>query len=291
MLLISDVAFADKGDGSFRLEYQSVKTGDFASSIGDLDIGETQAHVLMFSGSYELTGRWRVFASLPWIKKRHQGALPHNPTLDLTEYPQADQTLVDDGTYHDNWQDLYVGVSYAAYQGVRWYVSPFVSFGTPTNDYPFYAHAAVGRNIWHLPVGASFGFQPYFSDFTFSGDIAYVFTEKSLDINIDHWLINFDLGYHVSPGLVPKVFVSIKHSSNGLSFPDDFDLTALNDEAWYFHDRTIKHNFINAGVGFDWRVNDKYMLSGSALTMIDPDQVNTVDLGWSLGFTRFFSGN
>ena len=290
-MLCHSHAFADKGDGSFRVEYQFVETGDFESSVGPLDIGETQAHVFMFSGSYEVSDRWTLSASLPWIKKRHQGALPHNPTLDLTEYPEADQTLVDDGNFHSDWQDLYVNAMFDAYEGERWSVSPFVSVGLPTNSYPFYAHAAVGRNIWHVPVGAAISFKPYFSDFSFHGDIAYVFTEKSLDVNIDHWLINLDLAYYVTPALAPRVFVSIKHSTSGLSFPDDFDVSALNDEAWYFHDRTIKHNFVNAGVGFDWLLNDKYMLSGSALTMVNPDQVNTVDIGLSLGITRFFSGD
>ncbi len=289
-LSFTSEVLAEKGDGSFRLEYQFVETGEFDSSIGPIDIGETQAHVFMFSGTYQVSDRWTLSASLPWIKKRHRGALPHNPTLDLTEFPEADQSLIDDGNYHSDWEDLYVSASFDAYQGERWSVSPFLSLGVPTNDYPFYAHAAVGRNIWHVPVGAAFQFKPYFSDFSFSGDIAYVFTEKSLGVNIDHWLVNLDLAYYLTPAFAPKVFVSAKHSTKGLSFPDDFDVTALNDENWYYHDRTIKHNFINAGVGFDWLLNDKTILSGSAMTMVDPDQVNTVDLGLSLGITRLFSG-
>lgn len=289
LLLVATNAFAEKGDGSLRLEYQYVKTGEFDSSIGDIDIGETEAHVFMFSGSYRLTDRWTLAASLPWIKKRHQGPLAHNPALELTEYPQADQSLIDDGNFHSDWQDLYVSVSYDAYMGGRWSISPFVAYGIPTNDYPFYGHAAVGRNIWHVPVGAAFSFTPYFSDFAFSGDIAYVFTEKSLGVNIDHWLINLDLSYYVTPAFAPRLFASIKRANKGLSFPDDFDVTALNDINWYYHDRTIKHNFVNAGIGFDWLISDEYMLSGSALTMVDPDQVNKVDLGLSFGVTRFFS--
>lgn len=290
LLLFANFATAEQGDGSFRFEYQYVKTGDFDSSIGPLDIGETDAHVFMFSGSYQLSERWSVAASLPWIKKRHQGALPHNPALELTEYPEADQSLIDDGNFHSDWEDLYINVSYAAYMGERWTISPIIAVGVPTNDYPFYGHAAVGRNIWHLPVGTAFSFKPYFSDISFSGDIAYVFSEKSLGVNIDHWLINLDLSYYLTRGFAPRVFVSIKHSNQGLSFPDDFDVTALNDINWYFHDRTIKHNFVNAGIGFDWFLDEKYLLSASAFTMVDPDQVNTIDYGLSLGFTRYFSG-
>ena len=71
-------------------------------------------------------------------------------------------------------------------------------------------------------------------------------------------------------------------------------MTDLNDEAFYYHDRTIKHNFINGGVGFDWIINDKYLLSATALTMLTmlrPEQVNFVDLGLSIGVTRFFSAD
>jgi hypothetical protein len=288
---LSSVAHAEKGDASVRFEYQFVRTGAFDSAIGEIDIGNTDSHVFMFSGDYAVTDKWTVSASLPWIKKRHQGALPHNPALELTAYPQADQSLIDDGNFHSDWQDLYLAVSYAAIQGDRWSVYPFVSAGVPTNDYPFYAHAAAGRNIWHVPVGAAFSFTPYFSDFSFSGDAAYVFTEKSVGVDISHWLINLDASYYVTPSFAPKVFLSIKHGTKGLGFPGDFDLNALNDEAWYYHDRTIKHNFMNGGIGFDWVMNDKYVVSGSWLTMLNPDQVNIVDFGFSLGITRYFSGN
>ena len=280
---------AEQGDGSFRLEYQFVKTGEFDSSIGDIDIGETDAHVFMFSGSYALTDRWTLSASLPWIKKRHQGAVPHNPGLDLTEFPEADQSIIDNGDFHSDWQDLYIGASFAAVRGDRWTVSPYLSVGLPTNDYPFYGHAAVGRNLWHIPVGANIRFQPYFSDFAFGADAAYVFTERSLGVDVSHWLVNLNLSYHLTNRLAPHVFLIIKRTTGGLKFPDDFDVTALNDENWYFHDRTIKHNFINGGVGFDWMIAGDYMLSATAMTMLDPDQVNAVDYGISLGVTRFFS--
>ena len=209
--------------------------------------------------------------------------------MELTEFPQADQSLLDDGNFHSDWQDLYVGVSYLAKTG-RLSLSPFVSIGIPTNDYPFYAHAAVGRNVWHVPVGVAFNFTPYFSDFSFAGNAAYVFTEKSLGEDISHWLINLSAGYYVTPSFKPNVFLSMKKGTKGLNFPEDFDVTALNDEAWYYHDRTVKHNYLNGGIGFDWVMNDKYVLSGNWLTMLDPDQVNVVDFGFALGVTRYFSG-
>jgi hypothetical protein len=272
------------GRGSLRLEYQFIRTGAFDSSIGDIDIGNTDGHTFLLSAEFALNDRWTLFASLPWISKRHQGALPHDPVNDITEWDPPDLTLVDDGDFHSDFQDLYVGVSYLAKSGAL-SLAPFVSYGLPTHNYPIYAHAAVGRNIWHVPVGVAWSYLPHFSDFYFSGDVAYVFSQKTLGVDISHWLINTTVSYYVTPSFAPKVFVSIKHGTEGLDWPDDYDITALNDQKWYYHDRMIKHNFINGGVGFDWILNDRYQLSGSWFTMLRPDQVNKIDYAYTLGMT------
>lgn len=293
LLLLAVVAASpavakEKGDASLRVEYQYIRTGAFDSSIGDIDIGHTDGHVVMFSGDYALNDRWTVSASLPWIRKRHKGAFPHNAVNDFTNFEPPDLRVVDDGKYHSSWQDLYVGVSYLAKEG-RLTIEPFVAYGVPTNDYPFYGHAAVGRNLWHVPVGASFHYTPLFSDWRLSGNAAYVFTEQTLGVDISHWLIYSEASYYVSDSFAPKIFLSIKHGTEGLDWPDDFDITTFDSEESYYHDRTIKHNFVNGGVGFDWRVNDKYVMSATWFTMIDPDQVNTVERAWTIGFTRYFS--
>ena len=283
------VAMADKGDGSLRLEYQYTRTGAFDSSIGDIDIGTTDAHVFFLAGTYALTDKWTLMASLPYVKKRHQGALPHDPVADFVNFTPPDLSLIDDGNFHSDWEDLYVSASYLVKDGPL-SIAPFISVGLPTNDYPFYAHAAVGRNIWHIPVGAAFSYTPYFSDFFFSGDLAYVFTEKTLGVDTSHWLLNASVSYYLTPRFAPKIFISIKHGTQGLDWPDDFVLPdELDSEKFYVHDRIIKHNFKNAGIGFDWSFNDKYQLSGSWMTMIDPDQVNIIEFAYSLGITRFFS--
>ena len=286
-LATSTSAQADAGDGSLRLEYQYIRTGNFDSSVGEIDIGNTDAHVVMLSGSYAFTDRLTAYASIPWIKKRHTGALPHNPTTDFQSFEPQDLTLVDDGSYHSDWQDLYIGIQYLA-RDERLKLSPFIGYGQPSNDYPFYGHAAVGRNLWHLPVGVAWSFEPYFEKWYLGGSVAYVFTEKTLGVDVSHWLANVNLGYYVTPRFAPRLFVSAKYGSKGLDWPDDFDLGNLDSVDFYNHDRTIKHNWVNAGIGFDFILNDKYQLTGSWFTMVDPDQVNIVDRAWTLAITRSF---
>ena len=285
---LASLAWAEKGDGSFRIEYQYIRTGAFDSSIGDIDIGSTDGHAFLLSFNYALTDRWSVTASLPWIRKRHRGALPHDPVADFSNYTPPDLSLIDDGEYHSDWQDLYLGASYRLTDGPL-VLQPFVSVGFPTNDYPFYGHAAVGRNIWHVPIGVAFSYQPYFSDFRFAGDVAYVFTEKSLGADISHWLMHGEVGYFITRNVVPKVFVTVKHGNRGLDFPDDYDLPAdFDTEKWYLHDRMIKHNFVNAGLGLDWAINNRYQVSGTWFRMVRPEQVNVVDRAWTVSITRFF---
>ncbi|MDX1498313.1 MAG: hypothetical protein R3176_00350 [Woeseiaceae bacterium] len=284
----SPCLLAEAGDASLRFEYQYIRTGKFDMSVGQLDIGNTDAHVYMLSGSYALTDRLTAFASLPWIQKRHTGALPHNARVDFQEFEPPDLRVVDDGSYHGGWQDLYVGLQYLV-RDKRLKLSPFISYGRPVNDYPFYGHAAIGRNLWHVPVGLAWSFTPYFDDWYLEGDVAYIFTEKTLGHNVSHWLVNFRAGYFVHPRFAPKLFVSVKHGTKGLDWPDDFDLANLDSAEFYYHDRTIKHNWVNAGVGFDFIVTDRYQVTGTWFKMVDPEQVNIVDRAWTLGVTRFFS--
>lgn len=287
--LVSSTALAETGDGSLRLEYQYIRTGAFDSSVGEIDIGHTDAHVIMLSGSYSFSDRITAYASLPWIRKRHKGALPHDATVDFQNYEPPDLSVVDDGTYHSDWQDLFIGVQYLA-RSERLTLSPFISYGLPTNDYPFYGHAAVGRNLWHVPVGVAWSFEPYFDKWYLDGSVAYVFTEKTLGVDVSHWLADISFGYYVTDRFAPRVFVNTKYGSEGLDWPNDFNLANLDSAEFYNHDRTIKHNWVNAGVGFDLILNDKYQLTGSWFTMVNPDQVNIVDRAWTLGVTRYFRG-
>jgi hypothetical protein len=289
-VLVPRAAPAEKGAASLRLEYQYIRTGKFDSSVGDIDIGNTDAHVYMLSADYAIGDRWTVFGSLPWIQKRHTGALPHNAVLDFQEYEPPDLRVIDDGTYHQGWQDVYAGVQYQALDGPL-AISPFLSYGTPTSDYPFYGHSAIGRNLWHVPVGVAWSYTPYFSDWFFGGDLAYVFTEKTLGHDVSHWLMNLRASYYLTPRFAPKVFVSIKHGTKGLNWPEDFDLNNLDTAEFFHHDRTIKHNWINAGVGFDYVMSERYQLSGSWFKMVNPEQVNIVEGAWTFGVTRLFGGS
>ncbi len=293
-LLMSSTVFSQqsqqRGDASLTLEYQYVRTGDFDSNLGVLDLGKMDTHVILLSGDYALNERWTVYASLPYVQRRYTGVAPHDAVADFSNFVPPDLTFIDDGSYQKGFQDFYAGVRYLAMDGPLT-VTPYISYGNPTNSYHIYGWSALGRDIWHLPVGATIGYTPYFSDWNFNADIAYVFTEETLGVDISHWLIYADARYYFTPRFSAKIFLTMKKSFNGLDFDQEFLSKYFDTETFYLHDRVLKHGYTNAGIGFGWFLSDRYELFGNMVPMVTPDQTNDIEYAVTIGLTRYFSGS
>jgi hypothetical protein len=295
-----------RGDASMRLEYQFIRTGTFYSEDEEFDYWTTDTQVAMLSGDYAINERWTVFAALPYVRKRFNsevewGGDPHNPNDPYwIEFVPPDNRFWDDGNYHGAFQDFTIGVSYRIQKG-PWTLGPYVSYGVPASDYPFFAKAAIGLNLWTIPVGTTFSFVPYFSDWHFDGNVAYVFSEEPLGVNVDYWLTHLSAGYWFKANLSVDAFFSLKYVRGGLSllspefvnpgatfppvYPDDFDT-----EKWWQHDRLIGHRNLNFGLGFDYFFSPEWKVSGSGFQSIWTEESNEVDFALTLGVTRYFGG-
>jgi hypothetical protein len=279
-------------DNSFRLDYYHVNTGQFESDTLTFDAGTTDSHAIQLSGVFSLNDKWSIYGSIPYVKKRLVDPIgygTHNPLLDFYEYTPPDLRFVDDGSYHGGLQDLTIGAQYLALDGpLR--VSPFVSYGTPVSDYPIYGGAIIGRGLNELHVGVSLDFTPYFSDWNLQADITYVFSEKVLGVDLDFWLMYFSASYYVTPRFAPRIFVTSRHAPNALSYPEDFEPYEENydNENGWRHDQTIKHEFVNAGIGFDYIFNERYGISATWYRTIDAENLLEIDNAFNVGVTRRF---
>ena len=292
-----------KGEGSIRLEFQHIQTGTFDFDIGEADYWTTDTQVALMSGDYSFADGWTVFGALPYVRKRFNsevpwGGDPHNPTdFYWVEFVPPDRRFWDDGDYHSAFQDFSIGVSYTALDEGPLTVSPFISYGVPVSDYPFFAKAAIGKNLWTIPVGVTLSYVPYFSDWHFDGSIAYVFSEKPLDINVDYSVLHLSAGYWFKPNLSVNAFLAGKYTWQGYEFsdfaddifsvvyPDDF-----GTEEWWNHDRLFAARHLNIGAGFDYFLNENYKVSGSAYTGIWEETTTEIDYAFTLSMTRFFGG-
>ncbi|HET6564353.1 MAG TPA: transporter [Xanthomonadales bacterium] len=307
-LAVTTTEAQEKGDASLRIEYQYISTGNFHDANTEFDWWTTDSHVALLSGDYAITDRVTVYAALPYVQKRFNGdpqglipgGDPHNPNDPWwVDFVPTDKRFIDDGDYHGGLQDLTAGVRYAAIEGPAWTVSPYIAYGVPTDDYPYYAKAAIGANLWNIPVGVDVSYVPYFSDWYLTGNLAYVFSEEPLDINVDYWLAYLSGGYWFQPRFSMNLFVSAKYLRNGLIMPWDFTDDPFysnypgdfDTEEWYNHDRLLRHRYVNLGVGFDYFFKENYQLSGTYFQGIWVEQANEVDSAFTVALTRFFNAD
>jgi len=270
---------------SLRLEYQYAHTGAIDGPDGAFDLGRTDTHVFLLAGVYALGERWKIFGSLPYVRKRHKGAAAHDPVADFIVYTPPDLRVVDDGRYHGGFQDVYVGAQYLAVDGPL-SISPYVSLGGPVSDYPTYGNAIIGKHLWEIPVGVNVDFTPYFSDWSFRADISYVFSEKVTGVDLNYWLLHASASYYLTRRLASRVFLVNRiapHALNWEDFGDDWD-----NEAGFQHDRTLRHAYLNGGIGFDFVVSDRYSISATYYETLEQDIVAKVESAFTLALTHRF---
>jgi len=271
------------GHGHMSLSYQYITVDGFESTIGKLPIGEVETHSLFFDIEYNLTDKVTLIAGIPYVRKRYRGPGPHDPlTLDPPR-PQIEN--VDQGQWNNDFQDLHLGLRYLAKDGPL-VIEPHVGIGVPSQDYPFFGHAAVGQRLFKLDVGTSFTWLPGLSNAYYRADISYVFVQETLGVSIDHWRVDLEAGYQFGSRLTGRAFVLLK-DGKGLDFPDDFP-PPRNTEHWYQHDRMVKHNYLNVGIGLDWALDDRYYLSSNYMKMAWAEQVHTMEYAFTLGISRSF---
>ena len=271
------------GHGSISISYQYNYVDSIEVSTGTIPIGDVDTHTLNLDLDYHLTDRVTLSAGIPFVRKRYKGSFPHDPLL--LNPPRTDVENVDQGKWNTSFQDFHLGARYLAMESPL-IIEPFVFLGVPSHDYPFFGHAAVGQNLWKLDVGSSFTYFPPISDAYYSLDLAYVFVEKTLGVDVSHWRVRVDAGYFFRPRLSGRLFVLLK-DGDGLVFPDNFP-PPRDNELWYQHDRLIKHNYVNVGAGLDWTLNERYHASTSIMTMTHAEQVHKMRYAVIFALSRSF---
>jgi lipopolysaccharide assembly outer membrane protein LptD (OstA) len=274
-------------DDSIRVEYQYARASTYKTATDSVDFGRSDTHVLLLSGVWSINERWKIWGSLPYVRKRQEANTygVHNPATDFFEYTPPDLRFVDDGKYHGGFQDFTAGVKYLALDG-PFSVSPFVSYGVPTSNYPIYGSAIRGRGLRELHLGVSMEFLPYFSDWLFHADVAYAISERELGVDLNYWWAHFSASYYVTPRFLPRVFVRTRRAPNALS--SDYVTENYDSEIGWRHDQTLKHNFVDAGIGFDYIINNRYDIAGTYYKTIDAEDLLEIDHAFTFALTRRF---
>ena len=296
----------EKGAGAIGLSYQYAVDHTHLDGNGDeFGPGNMASNSLQLRVDYGLTDRLALQVTAPWINKRYVGAGPHDPSpFDPPDHEGAmagpadhpgdvgeDVAILDDGDWHGAWQDMGVGLRLRWIEpgpGQPWTVTPFAHYSWPSHDYTFFAHAAIGSRQKRLAIGTMAGrqFGPRFQNLYFQGLYSYTFVEEILDVRTNYSSLNLDVGYHFTPRFNARVQVMLRKTHGGLDIP--FDFPSRTSELFFHHDQIQRVDYVNWGVGANWKLGERYSLSANWYTTLWGENGHKVHNGVGIGITRTF---
>lgn len=173
-------------------------------------------------------------------------------------------TVQDDGRFHTTVTDLRVDVRYNAVNRRGFVVTPFVTTVTPSHGYEYFAHAAPGRRVHELQLGAYVGstLDDVLPGLFVQGRYGYGIQEKFLDFSHNRSIFSVESGYFARPDVRVFGMVSGQVTHGGV---DLYPAASREWPAaqWRNHDRITRENFLNVGGGVGWAINDVVDVFGS----------------------------
>jgi hypothetical protein len=270
-LVLSGTVPAQDGDtqgqrGQFSISYQYNESRNLVATDFTIPTNTLTTSAVDFAVDYAVNDRWTISGGLPLVSRKDFDPTHLHDPLAIVP-PQLDSPYLDDGRFHTYWQDLRFGASYRVptdpVNAIS--VEPYVQISIPASDYPFFGNAAPGQHLRHTELGTNVGYRPPFLPWYFNLRAGYVWAPSTLNWNINGTRIDGEAIRFLSPRLAFKAFFSSKHA-DGLPVPaGPIDLTSA---LWYYHDRFIRHNYINMGVGADWTLNSKNRLEVDWIQMV-----------------------
>lgn len=270
--------------GRISIGFQSVHTDGSVDGSGNPGPGvRTDTRNVLLALDYRLAEHWSLHLSIPFINKRSLDD-PGLHNVRFLAVPQ-ESAFIDDGDWHGAWQDWQLGLSYHGHwRGLK--VQPHAVLTWPSHDYVFFASAAPGRYLRKLRLGADVGRRFGQGNVHWSLGYSYEFVEKVLDYDLDKHHYRAALRWDVSPTWSLHAFANARYSQ-GIK-PADLAGRVPWSELWYQHDRLLQHNYILAGIGASWRVNDDWSVSASSAWPVEADSMHRVRHAWDLQLSRRF---
>jgi hypothetical protein len=240
---------------------------------------------------YGISANFALNMSVPYAIKRYTGARKH---AIADEHGHVDLSQEDNGNWHGEWQDLNLGLQYRSGWG-QWAITPYATYGNPTNDYEHFAHAATGANQKFLELGVDVGRvlpAPFERVFVQLG-YGYSFLEKYRHVDVDRSVLRLETGYLAGDRLMLRLFAVGQKSHGGLDFPDDYAYTRGNrtpDEIrlYYHHDQTQRVDYIEIGAGGAYDLGPRTQLFVSYLETLWGENGHETDRAWTMGLSRSF---
>jgi hypothetical protein len=268
-----------QGEGTVSLSYQNLFVRDHVYYLGDAhDIGHILSHALYLDVDYSLTDRLAVRFAVPYVVGKYYGPRPH-------------QLPLDDGTYHSTFQDFTLDVRYNVSRRPVVF-TPYFRAVIPSNNYPYFAHSAAGRDLREYHLGANFGrrLDPILPKAYLQARYSYAFVERVLGIAPNRSNAEFELGYFLTPRFSLLGMGQWMYTHSGVDFVWPLFHGGLVGDQWIHHDQIGKSSLLDLGGGFAYAVTPSWQVFFSAARSVEGRNGHLHAAVVTLGVSRSFGG-
>jgi len=246
----------------------------------EVDRGRIQSETLLLDVTYGLTDKVAVSFGIPWVASRYTGTSPH-PLPDLTGVQP-----LDDGTYHNTFQDFRFDVRYNILKARGLAVTPFIGSVVPSHNYITFAHTAPGRNLNEMQIGVSVAklLDPVVPGLLVSGSYSYGVVQQVLDIAHNRSNMSLEVGYFLTPKIRLLALGTGELTHGGIDAPPPSNIALFPE-----HDRITRDQFLNLGAGVAYSMNERAEIFASVIHTLTARNVHAIDHGVSVGLSWSFS--
>ena len=223
--------------------------------------------------TYGVRDDFSLTVSLPVVSSKFTSAgTPPHPTS------------LDNGNFHTTATDFRVDLRYNAINRRGFVVTPYLTVVTPSHDYEYFAHAAPGRRVNELQLGASVGttLDDVLPGMFVQARYGYGVQERFVDISHNRSMFSLESGYFATPDIRVFGMVSGQLTHGGVDLTPTARLVWPNLQ-WINHDRITKENFINVGAGMGWALNETIDVFGSYTKAVSARNTHVLDRGIQFG--------
>ncbi len=220
--------------------------------------GEHYGQFIAVDLDYGIRKGLALTVHVPYVASKYVGL---HPPPDAPEISGPAQHLgtrgVDDGNYHGTLQDLVVGL-HQTVLSEPFVATPFVSLLAPLQAYHEDGHAAAGKRLRALQVGAALArtLRPFLPDAYCQVTYTYTAAERTFDHAIHQNRVVMDFGYFVTPRLSLKGAADWMRTSGGVEW--DFGPELIQYRL--SHDRLANERWLRVGGGGSYSLTPRYLI-------------------------------
>jgi hypothetical protein len=249
-----------KGEGSVTVSVQNTLVKKHYFGLNPVDRGEIRLQAVVADLSYGITDKLAVGVGLPWIRAKYTGTAPHPGLPDLA--------FLDDGKYHSGMQDVRFDVRYNLTRDVV-VITPYASVSIPSNDYQYFAHAAVGRQLKEVQFGVFVArlLDPLLPGVFVQTRFGVGVPEQTLGYRPVHSNLDFEAGYFVNESFRVFALGMGQLTHDGIDIPPPGG-GAITNPLFVHHDQIGRENALKFGAGAALTINDRIDIFATAIKTV-----------------------